>query len=319
MARAQRRAELIAKLDAAEGALAKAVAAGSVERVADPGAVALATYIQAITGAVVAAERVADWLVLVGVIALEVGSALAGVLVASVAPGRGTRVQGVQAAPLPAAQHAALAQGTEHAELAPSATPAQISTPAPRAALPRPEQAAAHVALPSQARPALPQPDRVGAGVVEATAGTCVVEAGATVAAGSACCAADAGGFVRRVGQGVSGPVAGGRSAPDTPDAELGEVAQATAARPAGAPLAGSGEPADSPANDRTLGAPAGGQAVVDLLRERGGVLVASQRTLGELLGWSKSRTNDTLHAMAAAGTIRLTITPRGTVVELAA
>ena len=61
------------------------------------------------------------------------------------------------------------------------------------------------------------------------------------------------------------------------------------------------------------------GHELVRLLQDRGGVLVASQRAVGELLGWSKSRTGETLHALADAGIVRLTTTARGTVIQLAA
>jgi hypothetical protein len=53
--------------------------------VADPGAASLAVYLAAI-GIAISAETVATWLNLVPVIALELGSALAGILMASVSP-----------------------------------------------------------------------------------------------------------------------------------------------------------------------------------------------------------------------------------------
>lgn len=51
---------------------------------ADPGAKALATYL-ALSGLAVAAAVLSEWLVLVPVLALEIGSAFAGVLVQSLA------------------------------------------------------------------------------------------------------------------------------------------------------------------------------------------------------------------------------------------
>ena len=58
------------------------------------------------------------------------------------------------------------------------------------------------------------------------------------------------------------------------------------------------------------------GRALIDLVSRRGGVLMASQRSIGGTLGWSKSRTGEVLHALAAAGRVRLTTTSRGTVVQ---
>lgn len=56
-----------------------------VAKVADPGSVALATYLAAI-GVSVSSEVLSQWLILVPVLALEVGSALAMVLVQAVSP-----------------------------------------------------------------------------------------------------------------------------------------------------------------------------------------------------------------------------------------
>lgn len=85
LARAERRAELTAELKGAEKDAA--ASGGSETRAADPGATALATYLAAL-GLAVPATLLTEWLVLVGVVALEVGSALAGLLLASVSPPR---------------------------------------------------------------------------------------------------------------------------------------------------------------------------------------------------------------------------------------
>jgi hypothetical protein len=78
LGRAKRRVELEAVIQAIP--LAQHQVA-----VADPGAASLAVYLSAL-GITVPVETVATWLNLVPVIALELGSALAGVLVASVSP-----------------------------------------------------------------------------------------------------------------------------------------------------------------------------------------------------------------------------------------
>lgn len=74
-ARAPRHGEALVRLTAADAAIARA----GFAKQADPGAIALASFLAAL-GTNVAADRLGDWLVLVGVLALEVGSALAGVL-----------------------------------------------------------------------------------------------------------------------------------------------------------------------------------------------------------------------------------------------
>ena len=79
LARAKRRRELEAEL-ADAGAR---VSSGPTVTVADPGASALVTYLS-VLGISASAGLVAQWLNLVPVLALELGSALAGVLVASV-------------------------------------------------------------------------------------------------------------------------------------------------------------------------------------------------------------------------------------------
>lgn len=75
-ARASRIAELSAKLEAAEARLA----AAGTSRHADPGAAALGHYLAAL-GVSVRTDRVGDWLVLIAVAAIEIGSALAIVLI----------------------------------------------------------------------------------------------------------------------------------------------------------------------------------------------------------------------------------------------
>jgi hypothetical protein len=74
-AKAERWEALRARLDEAE---ATAAATGTA-KTADPGSAALAAYLEAV-GLKVDPSTLGNWLVLVGVIALEVGSALAGVL-----------------------------------------------------------------------------------------------------------------------------------------------------------------------------------------------------------------------------------------------
>ena len=76
LGRAKRRAELEAILDVQEQALAD----GPTAKVADPGSTALATYLGSL-GIAVSVNTLAQWLNLVPVLALELGSALAMVLV----------------------------------------------------------------------------------------------------------------------------------------------------------------------------------------------------------------------------------------------
>jgi hypothetical protein len=83
LARAKRRHELEVILDEASAQ----ITSGPAISIADPGATALMTYLSAL-GISVSAGLVAQWLNLVPVLALELGSALAGVLVASVSHGR---------------------------------------------------------------------------------------------------------------------------------------------------------------------------------------------------------------------------------------
>ena len=58
---------------------------------------------------------------------------------------------------------------------------------------------------------------------------------------------------------------------------------------------------------------------VVDLLRARGGQITGGQRAIARALRMSKSRVNEILHTLAAAGTVRLTTSHSGTTVALAA
>jgi hypothetical protein len=82
LARAKRRQELEAVLNGADQTLG-----ASSATVADPGSAALVTYLGAI-GVAVSSETVAQYLMLIPVVALELGSALAGLLVQAVAPAR---------------------------------------------------------------------------------------------------------------------------------------------------------------------------------------------------------------------------------------
>ena len=82
-ARAQRRAELETTMRQAE----RDIASGPTTLAGDPGASALGTYLAAL-GVVVSTDVLSRWLALVPVLALEVGSALAGVLVQALSPRR---------------------------------------------------------------------------------------------------------------------------------------------------------------------------------------------------------------------------------------
>jgi hypothetical protein len=99
LARAKRREEL-------EGVLARTgaeVSSGPAVAVADPSSSALVTYLSAL-GIGASESVVAQWLALVPVLALELGSALAGVLVASLGHRRVTVLESVNLAlPAPAA------------------------------------------------------------------------------------------------------------------------------------------------------------------------------------------------------------------------
>lgn len=79
LARAQRRTELEAIMSVAVTPGAKPNTPVEAMKVADPGAYALATYL-AVLGITVKDDAVSEWMVLIGVLALELGSALAGIL-----------------------------------------------------------------------------------------------------------------------------------------------------------------------------------------------------------------------------------------------
>lgn len=114
-ARAERRAILGVRIAALETAASTHNTAKS-ERVADPSAVALATYLRAF-GVQVEAQRLGDWLVLVGVIALEVGALFSVVLVqaaSSPAPAQSVQVVDPPRAPARPAQGAPVELVAEH-------------------------------------------------------------------------------------------------------------------------------------------------------------------------------------------------------------
>lgn len=121
-------------------------------------------------------------------------------------------------------------------------------------------------------------------------------------------------------------PVAAGAplSAPDAP----GEPVPAVAALPAGgADTRGPDAPKPPRRAKRTPGdgprPPRGGKRlgtnVVDLLKARGGTIAGGQRGIADALGISKSRVNELLAELAAAGRVKLTTGRTGTRVELAA
>lgn len=58
--------------------------------------------------------------------------------------------------------------------------------------------------------------------------------------------------------------------------------------------------------------------AVLTVLRARGGSLVASQRAMADLFGMSRSSVNRALHDLAAAGRVKVMATAKGTAVTLA-
>lgn len=106
IARAERRAELEAKISKATD---RPTAAPIVKN-SDPGSTALATYL-ATLGVTVAAGKLADWMVLVPVMALELGAALSVLLVQSVpSPAAGS----VQAGHVTASQTQQTADVTRH-------------------------------------------------------------------------------------------------------------------------------------------------------------------------------------------------------------
>lgn len=58
--------------------------------------------------------------------------------------------------------------------------------------------------------------------------------------------------------------------------------------------------------------------AVLNVLQRRGGAVIASQRSMADLFGLSRSTVNRTLHDLAASGRVKLATTTKGTVVTLA-
>lgn len=58
---------------------------------------------------------------------------------------------------------------------------------------------------------------------------------------------------------------------------------------------------------------------VLSALVEHGGVLFGSQGALGASFGWSKTRMNEVLHELQAAGRVRLSTSHKGTAVQLVA
>lgn len=112
------------------------------------------------------------------------------------------------------------------------------------------------------------------------------------------------------------------------------EAAEVTVAEPpppvsgaeAETPLADGSDASRKPRRDRGGSGdrkpPRGGRrlgAMADLIRANGGRLEGGQRGIAKALGVSKSRANEILHSLAAAGAIHLAIGPAGTTVELAA
>jgi hypothetical protein len=127
---------------------------------------------------------------------------------------------------------------------------------------------------------------------------------------------------------------------PDAPD--QGKAAQSQTASPDTKSHACSGVPVSAPPSPttkkrtrhktqkRTRGkggeGSGGGQSgrrrlgnVVDLLKARGGRIEDGQRGIAKTLGLSKSRVNEVLHELAAAGVVRLATSRAGTMVALAA
>jgi hypothetical protein len=60
-------------------------------------------------------------------------------------------------------------------------------------------------------------------------------------------------------------------------------------------------------------------ERVLSALRSKDGVLFGSQGALGALFGWSKTRMNEVLHELQAAGRVRLSVSRHGTAVRLVA
>lgn len=130
IARAERRAEL-------QGLIGKATnqpaATAAAVKNADPGSTALATYLATI-GISVSATRLTDWLVLVPVIALELGAALALLLVQSVSSGQAAGVATGQQTASVTEQKADTGSDTQSAQpdtesRAPASEPGEKRTP----------------------------------------------------------------------------------------------------------------------------------------------------------------------------------------------
>jgi hypothetical protein len=121
LGRANRRAELDAALSKAESDAATKPSIGA----GDAGATALSTVL-ALLGWTVPAAALAPWLVLVGVLALEVGSSLAVVLVRSVStPGRQSRPP-MAAVDSPAQEPSKPAKAVNAPQAAPRRAPAKV-------------------------------------------------------------------------------------------------------------------------------------------------------------------------------------------------
>jgi len=60
-------------------------------------------------------------------------------------------------------------------------------------------------------------------------------------------------------------------------------------------------------------------ERVLSALRAKEGVLFGSQGALGRSFGWSKTRMNEVLHELQAAGRVRLSVSRQGTAVRLVA
>ena len=60
-------------------------------------------------------------------------------------------------------------------------------------------------------------------------------------------------------------------------------------------------------------------ERVLSALRAKDGVLFGSQGALGATFGWSKTRMNEVLHELQAAGRVRLSVSRQGTAVRLVA
>ena len=126
---------------------------------------------------------------------------------------------------------------------------------------------------------------------------------------------------LRDGGQNVSGPIVDGApkdvvSGPaETPVAAVDPVSAPTVKKPR--------KRTRNKHNGGRGGPGSGGQRmpanVIDLLRAKGGRIDGGQRGIGELIGVGKSRVNEILHELAAAGSVILSTSKAGTSVRLAA